>query len=263
MQKNIIMCFLSVGIAAIFLFPLYWIVVTSLKAEPEVFQNPPTFIPETLNFKSYTEQLSGDFNMFQSFKNSFVIATSTMLLCVVLAVPASYGIGRYRFKGRSLFLLIFLLTQMLPASVILTPLFIIFNNLGLLNTQIAVILADATIGIPFSILVLMNFFASIPKELEDSARIDGCNRFTAFLRVFLPIAYPGGYCLCNILFLICLGRLSIRYDIYSRSNSKANYCWYIQFYGSIWYIMELFNCICNSHHSAGTGYFYNYAKVYN
>lgn len=96
---------------------------------------------------------------------------------------------------------------MLPASVILTPLFIIFNNLGLLNTQIAVILADATIGIPFSILVLMNFFASIPKELEDSARIDGCNRFTAFLRVFLPIAYPGVIVCAIFSFLYAWGDL--------------------------------------------------------
>lgn len=207
LQKKILLNILSIIIAIIFLFPLYWIVVTSLKPETEVFKYPPTFIPETINFQAYIEQLSGDFNMFQSFKNSFVIATSTMLLSVILAVPASYGIGRFRFKGRSLFLLIFLLTQMLPASVILTPLYIIFNNVGLLNTQIAVILADATIGIPFSILVLMNFFSSIPKELEDSAKIDGCNQFTAFLRVFLPIAYPGVIVCAVFSFLYAWGDL--------------------------------------------------------
>lgn len=74
----------------------------------------------------------------------------------------------------------FLITQMLPVSVILTPMFIIFKNMSLLNTYFSAILADATIGIPFSVLILKNYFGSIPKELEDAASIDGCNRFSAF-----------------------------------------------------------------------------------
>jgi multiple sugar transport system permease protein len=90
-----------------------------------------------------------------------------------------------------LFILSFLVTQMLPVSVLLTPMFIIFKNAHLLNTQLSAILADATIGIPFSVLILIGYFASIPKELEDASRIDGCNRFSAFLLVFLPIASPG------------------------------------------------------------------------
>jgi len=188
----IALCVVSLILFAVLMFPLYWMAVTSLKKEIEIFQVPPTLLPQVLNTDSYFAQLKqGDFNMFRSFRNSFVISFCAMLISIVLAIPASYGIARFRFKGKRLFILSFLVTQMLPVSVLLTPMFIIFKNMHLLNKQLSAILADATIGIPFSVLILIGYFASIPKELEDASRIDGCNRFSAFLLVFLPIASPG------------------------------------------------------------------------
>jgi multiple sugar transport system permease protein len=177
---------------AFLMFPLYWMVVTSLKNEIEIFKVPPTLVPQVLNTGSYFAQLKqGDFNMFQSFKNSFAISSCVLLICLVLAIPASYGIARFRFGGKRALILSFLVTQMLPVSVLLTPMFILFKSVHLYNTQLAAILADATIGIPFSVLILIGYFSSMPKELEDASRIDGCNRFSAFLLVFLPIATPG------------------------------------------------------------------------
>lgn len=208
-KKNIGMSIISVLIMGILLFPLYWIIVTSLKTEQEIFQVPPTLFPEVLNFKSYQAQLgSGDFNMFRSFGNSLIISVSCMLIAVVLAVPASYGLARYRFKGKKIVVLSFLITQMLPVSVILTPMFIIFKNMGLLNHYMSAILADATIGIPFSVLILQNYFASIPRELEEAAYIDGCNRFTAFFRVLIPIAKPGVIVCAVFSFLYAWGDLA-------------------------------------------------------
>lgn len=191
-KKNIIYCLMSVAILCILLFPLYWIFVTSLKTEKEIFQIPPTFWPEIINPKSYLAQLeSGDFNMFRSFGNSLIISVGAMFISIVLAVPASYGIAKYDFKGKKSIIFGFLITQMLPVSVLLTPLFIMFKNFNIYNTFWSTILADATIGIPFSVLILKNYFASIPKDLEEAAYIDGCNRFTAFIRVLIPIAKPG------------------------------------------------------------------------
>lgn len=182
----------SILIFVVIMFPLYWMVVTSLKKEIEIFKIPPTLLPHVLNTDSYFAQLQhGDFNMFRSFKNSFVISACAMLMGLVLAIPASYGIARFTFKGKRAFILGFLVTQMLPVSVLLTPMFIIFKNVHLLDTQLSAILADVTIGVPFSVLILIGYFASIPKELEDASRIDGCSRFSAFLRIFLPIASPG------------------------------------------------------------------------
>ncbi|MFA9462689.1 MAG: carbohydrate ABC transporter permease [Velocimicrobium sp.] len=208
-KGNIIYCILSVVILSVLLFPIYWIVITSLKTEKEIFQIPPTLYPHTINFVSYAAQLgSGDFNMFRSFGNSLYISTLAMLIAVVLAIPAAYGVARFKFKGKKLVILGFLVTQMLPVSVLLTPMFIMFRNMHLYNTQYSAILADATIGIPFSVLILKNFFASIPKELEEAACIDGCNRFRAFIRVFIPIAKPGVIVCCVFSFLYAWGDLA-------------------------------------------------------
>lgn len=191
-RKDIIYSVIAVLLLLIMLFPLYWIFVTSLKLEKEIFRNPPTFWPTQLNLKSYMVQLEiGDFNMFRSFGNSLIISGGAMIISIILAVPASYGVARFNFKGKKPIVLGFLITQMLPVSVLLTPLFIIFKNMNLYNTFWSTIIADSTIGIPFSILILKNYFASIPKELEEAAYIDGLNRFTAFIRVLIPIAKQG------------------------------------------------------------------------
>lgn len=192
-RRNLILNITAVLILIILLLPLYWIIVTSLKHEIEVFKSPPTLFPQEINTAAYVAQLeSGDFNMFRAFSTSIAIALCSMLISMVLAVPASYGLARFRFRGKNLCTLAFLVTQMLPVSVLLTPLFILFKNLSLgFDTLWPTIIADATIGIPFSVLILRTYFASIPGELEDAAQIDGCNRFTAFIRIFIPIAKPG------------------------------------------------------------------------
>ena len=208
-RKNVILCIVSVLVLCFLLFPLFWTLNTSLKTEQEIFQNPPTFYPHVLNTQSYAAQVeTGDFNMFRSFANSFLISLSSMLIAVVLAVPASYAIARYRFKGRKIMLLFFLVTQMLPVSVLLTPMFIMFKGMHVYNTWWSAILADTTIGIPFSILILKNYFASIPKELEEAAYIDGCARFGAFMRILVPVAKPGIIVCAVFSFLYAWGDLA-------------------------------------------------------
>lgn len=208
-KKNVIMCILALILMLVLLFPLFWIFITSLKTEKEIFQIPPTLFPNKLNTASYAAQLkSGDFNMFRSFANSMLISISCMLIAVVLSVPASYGLARYHFKGKKICTLSFLITQMLPVSVILTPMFIMFKNMHLINNPLTAILADATIGIPFSILILKNYFASIPKEVEEASYIDGCNRFTSFIRILIPIAFPGVIVCAIFSFLYAWGDLT-------------------------------------------------------
>ena len=208
-KKNILFSVVSVVILCILLFPLYWALITSLKTEQEIFQNPPTFYPHILNSKSYAAQVeTGDFNMFRSFANSFLISVGATVIAVLLAVPASYGIAKYHFKGRKVMLLAFLVTQMLPVSVLLTPMFIMFKNMHVYNTWIAAVLADATIGIPFSVLILKNYFSSIPKDLEEAAYLDGCNKFTAFIRILIPIAKPGVMVCAIFSFLYAWGDLA-------------------------------------------------------
>ena len=208
-KKNIALCILSVIILCVLLFPLYWTLVTSLKTEQEIFQIPPTLWPEVLNTDSYTAQLAhGDFNMFRSFANSLCISLGATVISVILAVPASYGLAKYRFRFRKDILLTFLVTQMLPVSVLLTPMFIMFRNIGMYNTWWSAIFADATIGIPFSVLILRNYFASIPKEMEEAAYIDGCSTIGSFFRILVPIAKPGIVVCAIFSFLYAWGDLA-------------------------------------------------------
>jgi multiple sugar transport system permease protein len=167
-------------------------VITSLKYNADIYKTPPALIPERIYLDSYISQLeSGYYNMFQAFFNSSVISISTLLISLGLSIPAAYGLARFKFRGNKILVLSFLITQMLPAVFVLTPLFIIFSNLNFINTYIAPIIADSTIAIPFSVLILRTYFLTIPKEIEESAKIDGCANFEVFIKIMVPISYPG------------------------------------------------------------------------
>jgi multiple sugar transport system permease protein len=194
--RNLWMCVFALAVSVVFLFPLYWIFTSSLKGDAEIFKNPPTFYPHQVFIDGYIGQLSGAHSVLISSRNSFIIAVSAMSISFLLAVPAAYGISRFRLPGGKTLIMIFLVTQMLPASLVLTPLFLTFSKLKLLNTYIAPILAVTTITIPFTLLVLRPMFMACPSSLEESARIDGCNRFSAFLHVVLPVIKPGLVTVC-------------------------------------------------------------------
>jgi multiple sugar transport system permease protein len=191
MAKQAVLPTISVGIGTLFLFPIYWIVVNSFKTDLEIFQSPPTLLPHQLTFKAYTSQLVGEFNVYGPLLNSCLIATGSMLLAMLFAVPAAYGLARYRLRGSRLMIFTFLITQMLPATLLLTPMYLTYAKAGILNTHLAPILSDCTISIPFVVLILRTYFLGLPKGVEDAAKIDGCNRFQVFLRIILPMSSPG------------------------------------------------------------------------
>lgn len=186
-QRSIILSIIAIIIAIIFLFPLYWIVINSLKLDGEIFSNPPTLWPQQITFEAYTSQIQ---TLFRPFLNSAIIACGSMIVSMLLAIPAGYGLARYRIPGAKSFMLIFLITQMLPASLVLTPLYLIYSKVGFLNSYIGPILATATISVPFIVLLLRPNFLHTPRELEDSAKIDGCNTIMTFIRIILPVSKP-------------------------------------------------------------------------
>jgi multiple sugar transport system permease protein len=175
----------------VIMFPLYWMLVTSLKTQLEIFTIPTPLWPGNLTLEAYRRQLAVSSDTLQGFKNSLIIALGAATIATVLAIPAAYGLARFRFKLRKAFILTFLITQMLPSTLVLTSLYIMFSNMHLLNTYWAPMLADATLGIPFSVIILRTYFVAIPGELDEAARIDGCSAFGAFIRIMLPIAQSG------------------------------------------------------------------------
>lgn len=186
-QRNALLCTIAILIACVFLFPLYWIVINSFKLDSEIFAGTPTLWPREFTLKAYEDQIG---NLQTTMKNSLLIAVGSMALSLCLSVPAAYGLAKHRVRGMKIFVLVFLITQMLPASLVLTPLYLIFSKLNILNTYLAPILSTATISIPFVVLMLRPGFLSIPAELEDAAKIDGCSGFGAFFRIVIPISKP-------------------------------------------------------------------------
>ena len=237
-NRSKVLLFLAGGIVfLIFIFPLYWMLVTALKTQVEIFSIPTPLWPENLTFDAFAKQLSASGDTLRGFKNSLIISCGATVISTVLAIPASYGLARFRFGARKALVLFFLITQMLPSTLVLTSLYIMFSKLGLLNTYMAPILADATLGIPFSIIILRTYFVSIPKELDEAAKIDGCSHLSAFVKIMLPIAKPGIVVAAVFSFVYAWGDLIYGITFITNPNMRpitsSSYN-YVQQYQTLW-----------------------------
>ena len=199
-RKNLILSIIAVLIALIFLFPLYWILCMSFKTDSESFGKIVTYYPHNFTVQPWLENLTNN-EFLSSLRNSLCIALSAMSISMVFGVTAAYGMGRYKVPGHKGFMLSFLITQMLPASLTLTPMYLIFSRLHLLGTYIGPALAIASGSVPFIVVTLRPYFKSVPTALDDAARIDGANVFQAFFRIMIPAIKTGIITVVVIAFL--------------------------------------------------------------
>jgi multiple sugar transport system permease protein len=189
-RRNILLCVISIIIAFLFLFPIYWLTIMSFKSDTETFGKILTYYPHEFTIDPWLENLQ-DKDFLVSLRNSVTIALCSMSISLFFGIPAAYGMGRYKIPGKRLFLLTFLITQMLPASLMLTPMYLIFNKIGILGTFLAPAVAIASGSVPFIVITLRPYFKSIPTSLDDAARIDGCNVFKSFLNIMIPTIKTG------------------------------------------------------------------------
>lgn len=200
---------IALVIAGLFLFPIYWMASTSLKTEQEIFADPPTFFPARITFEGYVHQLTsrGRSTILIYFMNSIIISITTMAISVGLSIAAAYGLSRVRTRINRYLLLMFLVTQMMPTVLFLAPLFIIFNRIHLLDSLVAPIVSTCLHAIPFCVLILRPYLLSVPRELEDAAVIDGCNRLLCLAYVIIPVIIPGIFVTAAFSFLFGWGNL--------------------------------------------------------
>lgn len=177
-------------ITLIFIFPIYWMIVTSLKENSVIMRLPPQFLPLHPILDHYIDVLS-DARFFTFYKNSVIVASCTTILTLALAILASYSFSRFRYKFSGSLQMLFLSTQMFPSVVLLIALYTLYSKIGLINTYTALILACTTSALPLSILVLKGFFDTISTTIEEAARIDGSGRFRTLFTVVLPLIKPG------------------------------------------------------------------------
>lgn len=172
------------------LFPYIWGFISSITLEGEMYVDGLRYFPRNPTGENYG-RLFGRINFLDNLKDSFFVATFSMLFGLVFSVTASYSFSRFRFRGRRILLMQFLIINMFPVVLLLIPLFVIFSRLGIMDTYLALVLAYATFTIPFSTWMMTSFFAAIPQQLDEAAMIDGCSRVGALVRVVFPIALPG------------------------------------------------------------------------
>jgi multiple sugar transport system permease protein len=189
---------LGVIVCAIYLIPLFWMVSTSLKPKDQIFQKPPVLFPSSPQVDSYRSILGLPsnkpelyINTLVYFKNSLLIAAWTTLLTLFLAIPAAYALSRFKFRGRTTFLLFLLVAQMLPSVLLVIPLFVLFRIFNLYSTYFSVILADTALALPFAIIILRTSFLQIPDALEEAGWIDGGSRMQVLWYIILPLVRAG------------------------------------------------------------------------
>jgi multiple sugar transport system permease protein len=171
-------------------FPFVWIVSSSLKGDIEVIAYPPTLMPKAPTFGAYIA-IFRDYAFGKYFTNSFVIAVGATALSLVVGSLAAYSFSRLRFPGDHLLLLSLLGALMIPSIVLIIPLYVILNKLGMIDTHIGTILANCSYCVPLVAWMMRGFFSTIPGELEDAGRIDGCSYLGVLFKIIVPLSAPG------------------------------------------------------------------------
>lgn len=211
--KTIIIAISSLFIILFLLSPLAWMVITSFEEENSMFQRPPVVLPGGPYFMNYqfiwtqflTEDvaalytLSGSIpgvlaearGMMQSVLNSLIVASSTTLLCLAIGLIAAYTFARVPIRASTKLLFYIFLSRLLPPIAILIPVYMIFKTIGLLDTLAAIILIHTSFAMPFFVWILFVQFKSVPRSVEESARVDGCSRLKVLTKILIPIAKPG------------------------------------------------------------------------
>jgi multiple sugar transport system permease protein len=171
---------------AIFLFVFFWMVLTSFKEPREVTVYPPVLIfePTLRNYDNVFEKTP----FFTQMRNSAIVAAGAVTLGMLIGLPASYAIARYRLRTLALTVL---MMRMMPTIVFMLPLFVIYQQLRLLDTHIGLILSHLILVLPLTIWVMIGFFEDVPPDIEDQALVDGCNKWDVFVRIALPLSLPG------------------------------------------------------------------------
>jgi multiple sugar transport system permease protein len=177
-----------IAILIVFLFPLFWIMSSSVKAQGEFFTRPPIWVPSHAEWSNYPDSLGR--GAAKGLTDSFTIAFSSMLVSLLLGAPAAYAIARFQIGRKNLAFWI-LSIRMFPPIATILPLFVIFRFAGLVDSYAGLILSYTVFNLPFAIWMLKGFIEDLPREIEEAAKVDGASRFQIFRNIVVPLVAPG------------------------------------------------------------------------
>lgn len=189
--KKIVQHILMIIFTLIMLYPLAWMVMSSFKQSSDVFVDAHTLIPKEWAFENFSEgwQGFGGITFSTFFKNSFVITVISTIGSVISSTFIAYGFARIKFTGKKMWFVLMMLTLMLPYEMVMIPQYVMFSGFGWIDTYLPLIL-PTFFGVPFFIFLIMQFIRTIPTELDQAAKIDGCNTFSIFFRIIVPLVVP-------------------------------------------------------------------------
>ena len=182
---------ICVTVITLMLAPVVLSFLASIKPAAEARQSPPTYLPESLSIENYLKVVDFQAGLWTYVSNSLLVAAITILLCLALAVPAGYGLARFRIPGKELWFILLLAPLMIPYQALLIPLYLTFSKMGLANSHFGLAMVHTILQLPFSIYLMRNSFESIPRELEEAAVMDGSNSLQVLRNIFLPLILPG------------------------------------------------------------------------
>ncbi|MEO6300227.1 MAG: carbohydrate ABC transporter permease [Paracoccaceae bacterium] len=182
---------ICVAIITLMLWPLVMSFLASIKPPDEASRPPPHYLPQSLSFDNYWSIITYHAGLFVYVWNSLAVAGLTILFCLLLSVPAGYGLARFNIPGKEIIFLILLASMMLPFQALLVPLYLLFSHIGLTASKLGLAILHTMLQLPFSIYLMRNSFEAIPKEMEEAAVVDGASSLFTLRRVFLPLVLPG------------------------------------------------------------------------
>lgn len=210
---------LGISVGLLFLFPYLTMVLTALKPKSDITDIPPTYLPkhwEWGNFIKVFQELP--FGMY--IRSTVIISLSTMVLGLLVAIPAGYYVARNNFRLRTPFLLLVLITQMFSPTTLLIGIYREMSSMHLVNSYLGLILINASFNLAFSVWILSSFFKSIPVEIEEAASIDGASRFQTFARISLPLAVPGIVTTAIFTFIAAWNEYVVAYTLASSPSKQ-------------------------------------------
>jgi multiple sugar transport system permease protein/raffinose/stachyose/melibiose transport system permease protein len=181
--------FAAIVLAVYSAFPIYWMIVSSLRPTQEMLMNP-SLVPQRWTLEYYTSLLAQT-DYPRQFLNSLIVAVTTVALTMVLSVMIAYGVTRQRIRGKQMIIAGMLYAYMFPPLLLAIPLYAMFSVVGLNDTLLSLVISHLTITMPLGVWFLWGFFKTMPFELEEAAMVDGCTRLQAFFRIVLPLVFPG------------------------------------------------------------------------
>ncbi len=223
MKKGIRTTLIYAGIALFliaFLFPVYWMLVSSFRDNSELMTFPPHFSFHFDNLENYAKMFSTP-KYVNYFKNSLITSVGSVIISLIVSVLASFSFSRYRLKCKNLLMTTLMNIQVFPVTVIIISLFTFYRSMGLLNTYQGLILADLIYSLPFTVWFLKSFMDTVPMSLDEAASIDGCSRMQILTRIVLPVVRPGVIAIAIYTFLYAWDDFVFAQTIMKAPNMKT------------------------------------------